>query len=150
MSVPSTESGTSTPNPSPATTKRPSMKFKAKQAVKSAHQVTPVKLDLARQIKFISCGMRHSAAIDSKCILNYRQYARTNRRIGDGLAYVWGQGKFGQLGQSDTCQDVKVPTPLSATLFNNRKITKIVCGARHTIFLTGMIVLVSIIGLILC
>jgi alpha-tubulin suppressor-like RCC1 family protein len=107
------------PNPSPATTKKPLLKFKAKQSIKPVHQLTPVKLNIARHIKYLSSGMRHSAAIDS-----------------DGIVYTWGQGKFGQLGLSDTCQDVKAPTPLNAALFNNSKIIKIACGARHTIFLT--------------
>lgn len=130
------EGGTSTPNPSPAIIKRPPLKFKAKQAMKSAHQMTPVKLDTACQIKHISCGMRHSAAVDSKS--TWQPLPRShNIIIGDGTVYMWGQGKFGQLGLGDACQDVKVPTPLSPTLFNNRKIIKIACGARHTLFLTG-------------
>jgi len=57
--------------------------------------------------------------------------------LDNGMACMWGQGKFGQLSLGDTCQDVKVPTQLSASLFHDKKILKIACGARHTIFLTG-------------
>jgi alpha-tubulin suppressor-like RCC1 family protein len=80
--------------------------------------------------------MRHSAAIDSKSA-SVTKSSRLIVLIGDGIAYTWGQGKFGQLGLSDTCQDVKAPIPLNAALFDNSKIIKIACGARHTIFLTG-------------
>lgn len=64
-------------------------------------------------IKQVSCGFRHTAAINSK-----------------GDLYTWGEGKHGQLGQS-SFDNTDVPKKLDLTI----KVEKVECGASHTIIL---------------
>lgn len=80
--------------------------------------LTEIKTDFLEDDEIISigCGDRHSAIVTKK-----------------GRAFVFGSNSNGQLGVGE--QNV-VLSPFQVKILMNKRLCKVVCGSRHTIFVT--------------
>jgi alpha-tubulin suppressor-like RCC1 family protein len=92
---------------------------------RSVDKILPVPLDSLKSIRFtyVAAGLRHSAAVT--------EY---------GKVFMWGEGKFGQLGLSKREDVVGRPVCISDLpdnhFFGQQRVIQVACGSRHSIFLT--------------
>lgn len=70
-------------------------------------------LSLEGDIKDVSCGLSHSAAV-----------------LADGTLYTWGKNDYGQLGQNSEEKTMPIPTVVEA--LEGIKIESVSCGHYHT------------------
>jgi len=73
---------------------------------------------LFAKFKKIFCGYHHSAALDENKVL-----------------YMWGRGRFGQLGQGEEILQANVPSLVKGVL-QYVKIDLVACGWQHTLATT--------------
>ncbi len=58
--------------------------------------------------------------------------------LDQGVVWTIGYGEFGQLGHGDN-KGRDIPSRIESLFEKKKKVSKVACGSRHTILLTGLI-----------
>ena len=96
----------------------------------------PTLIDGLNKIKKIYCGGDYTMAINGNKI-NFQKY--WNLKLENDELYVWGRNYSGQLGLGNFTKRKK---PTKNSFFENKKITKLICGRCHCLALIGKIIFI--------